>query len=53
MWRHQVGDVIEIVFRNNVTRPVNLVLSGGLIPNSAAHLASPVEPGHTVRHCVV
>ena len=45
----QVGDVLEIVFRNKLERPVNLVLAGGLIPDSPAHLATPVQPGHTVR----
>ncbi len=45
----QVGDVVEVVFRNKLERPVNLVLAGGLIPDSPAHLAAPVLPGHTVR----
>ncbi len=44
----QVGDVVEVVFRNKLERPVNLVLAGGLIPDSPAHLAAPVLPGHTV-----
>ena len=45
----QVGDVVEVVFRNKLERPVNLVLAGGMIPDSPAHLAAPVQPGHTVR----
>ena len=45
----QVGDVVEVVFSNKLERPVNLVLAGGLIPDSPAHLAAPIQPGHTVR----
>ena len=43
-----MGDVVEIVFRNKLERPVNLVLAGGLIPDGPAHLAEPVQPGQTV-----
>ena len=45
----QVGDVIEVVFRNMLHKPVNLVLNGGLIPDTFAYFTSPVAPRQTVR----
>jgi hypothetical protein len=45
----QVGDVIDIVFRNSLPNAVNLVLNGGLIPDSPSYLTAAINPGQTVR----
>ena len=45
----QVGDVLEIVFRNSLPNPVNLVLHGALIPDDDSYTTMPVAPGSTVR----
>ena len=45
----QVGDVIEIVFRNSLPNAVNLVFNGGLIPDDPSFLTAAISPGQTVR----
>ena len=45
----QVGDVIEIVFRNSLPNAVNLVFNGGLIPDDPSYLTAAISPGQTVR----
>ena len=45
----QVGDVIDIVFHNSLPNAVNLVLNGGLIPDSPSYLTAAISSGETVR----
>ncbi len=45
----QVGDVIEVVFRNSLPNAVNLVFNGGLIPDDPSYLTAAISPSQTVR----
>ncbi|KAG2498784.1 hypothetical protein HYH03_003523 [Edaphochlamys debaryana] len=52
-----VGDVIRVVFRNNLTFPVNLAPAGGLVAWDSAsntllksYRVAPVKPGQTVTY---
>lgn len=40
--------MVEIVFRNSLPNAVNLVMNGGLIPDSVSYLTAAVAPGTTV-----
>eukprot|EP00198_Chlamydomonas_reinhardtii_P003700 XP_001693036.1 multicopper oxidase [Chlamydomonas reinhardtii] len=51
----EVGDVLVVVFRNNLPFPVNMAPTGGLTiaPDrgpTSANVTQPVPPGHTVTY---
>ena len=46
----QVGDTVEVTFKNTLTFPVNLFPDGGLIPADTSIAQAVVMPGNTTTY---